>query len=113
MKHLLISIFFCIFATITFAQDKTQYISHHDNGKIKEVGYFNEEGVITGQWIEYHENGTKVGQVEWVDGIKHGTWLIWDKDGTLRFEMYYSMGKRVGTWKQFDGDGKITSSKEF
>ncbi|WP_372944421.1 nicotinic acid mononucleotide adenyltransferase [Muriicola sp.] len=49
----------------------------HDNGEVSQKGTFNLERQLHGEWISYNEEGVKVAQGSYVNGLRSGTWYFW------------------------------------
>jgi antitoxin component YwqK of YwqJK toxin-antitoxin module len=43
-------------------------------------------GIESGTWTEWHENGQKKSERSFLNGIPLGTWKEWDKNGKLTKE---------------------------
>lgn len=49
----------------------------YDNGNIKEEGFY-KDGKVHGKWISYSENGAKMAEGEYINGVKTGNWKFND-----------------------------------
>ncbi|MBT8283170.1 MAG: nicotinic acid mononucleotide adenyltransferase [Muriicola sp.] len=49
----------------------------HDNGQISQKGTFNLERKLHGEWISFNEQGDKIAQGSYDNGLRTGTWLFW------------------------------------
>jgi antitoxin component YwqK of YwqJK toxin-antitoxin module len=90
--------------------NKTKFTSYHENGKIKEIGYFlneNKDGV----WEHYNESGVKTSEANFTNGVKDGNWSIWNESGVLTYLMVYEDGKRILT-TQWDEAGKLIAGMQ-
>jgi antitoxin component YwqK of YwqJK toxin-antitoxin module len=85
---------------------------YYASGKVMERGAF-VNGVKTGEWLRWSEEGQKIAQAFYKEGKKDGLWLVWDLNGMKRYEMNYSMGEKVGKWMMWDEKGNLTSEKEY
>jgi antitoxin component YwqK of YwqJK toxin-antitoxin module len=87
--------------------------------------------------IQYHEDGSKLLEGEYVDGLREGEWLSWFPDGSIWSKGYFSKGKRtgkswvyhpngqlymkgtyenghkIGLWLVFDEEGNVEAQQEF
>lgn len=92
------------------AQGAANYF--YASGKLMETGFF-ENGLKSGKWLRYNENGTTVALALFNVGKKNGTWICWDDKGNKTFEMHYTNGDKTGTWFNWDSSGQLLSSKDF
>ncbi|MRI00912.1 nicotinic acid mononucleotide adenyltransferase [Kriegella sp. EG-1] len=94
MKNIYIILAAILVSTTAFAQkekemklnNETNLIEatyYHENGEISQQGTFNLDKKLHGDWISYDENGEKVSEGAYVNGMKTGKWNFWN-DGTLK-----------------------------
>ena len=57
------------------------------------------EGVRTGPWIAWHENGCLASEGDYAGGQRSGEWVLYDEDGAWSERGRYINGKRVGKWE--------------
>lgn len=69
---------------------KGNYIEHHDNGRIKIKGNYNENFKLDGAYREYFENGLIKSEGNYKNGEKIGIHKIYDEDGIEIFNKDYS-----------------------
>jgi antitoxin component YwqK of YwqJK toxin-antitoxin module len=55
----------------------------HDNGAISQKGTFNLERKLHGEWISYNQEGDKIAQGSYENGLRTGTWMFW-QDETMK-----------------------------
>lgn len=72
---------------------------YHDNGEIRQTGYYNREGKLQGKWESFDDKGNKTAVAQYENGKKVGKWFFWNDD-TLN-EVDYSNSKitNVSTYK--------------
>ena len=96
-KIVVIAIMLCVSITIAQEEKNVTYIEkgdlteatyYYDNGAIKQVGTFNAEGKLDGEWISYDINGDKTTVANYVNGKKSGKWQFWNNDGVVREVTY-------------------------
>ncbi len=80
----------------------TQY---HDNGLVKQVGYFMEDKKV-GVWEHFNESGVKISEASYTNGVKDGTWSVWNENGVMLYHMVYENGKRILA-TQWDDNGNL------
>ena len=122
MKYLItILLFFPLFSSAQYLdllddnECKVQATTYYDNGKIKELGCYNESQTCkVGNLTSYNQNGILLSSVNFnSEGLKNGVWEIYDDKGTLRAQMEYQNGKRVGNWKVFNSSGILVNERNY
>jgi len=98
--------------SITDGQKNGKTCLYFDNLKTKEVRSFSFD-LMDGVWKTFNENGIKIGEAGYKNGIKHGRWLVWDDNGVLRYEMEYANGEKTGLWSIWDTEGKLVQQKSY
>jgi hypothetical protein len=73
-------------------------------------GYYR-EGVQTGEWTTWYENGQRSAVDHYRDGLQDGLHTSWYANGVKALEGNYRNGKREGTWTRWDPTG-LTSKQE-
>lgn len=87
--------------------------------------------------IQYHDDGSKLLEGDYENGLREGEWLSWFPDGSIWSKGYFSKGKRTGKswiyhpnrqiymkgtyedgkktglWLVFDEDGNVVGKNEF
>lgn len=87
--------------------------------------------------IQYHEDGSKLLEGNYVDGLRDGEWLSWYPDGRIWSKGYFSQGERsgkswvyhpngqlymkgsyekgekIGLWLVFDEEGNVIGKNDF
>ena len=80
---------------------KVQATTYYDNGKIKELGCYNESQTCkVGNWTSYNQNGILLSSVNFnSEGLKSGVWKIYDDKGTYSFLNKYYKNKTINNDK--------------
>ncbi|MCX2718717.1 toxin-antitoxin system YwqK family antitoxin [Lentiprolixibacter aurantiacus] len=92
MKNFTFLLMFAIALTGAYAQQKKeQHLNketnlievtyYHNNDQVSQQGTFNLEGRLHGKWISYNEQGVKITEGSYDNGIKTGKWFFWSQDG--------------------------------
>lgn len=81
--------------------------SYHENGNVKEVGYFIDDKKV-GVWENFNESGIKVAEASYTNGVKDGNWSVWNDKGVMLYHMVYDNGKRVLA-TQWDENGTLVA----
>lgn len=50
----------------------------YDNGQVSQKGAFSRDGKLEGLWVSYDQNGGKLSQGTYNNGVKTGKWTFWD-----------------------------------
>lgn len=56
----------------------------------------------------YHENGNRMSEGNYADGMEDGSWVYWNEDGSLNSQGYYKEGKMDSTWQWYDEKSNLT-----
>ncbi|MCP3143664.1 toxin-antitoxin system YwqK family antitoxin [Pyxidicoccus xibeiensis] len=66
-----------------------------------------------GAYVEYHPNGKKAAQGQFVDGLKVGTWTFYDEAGNKRSTAEFKQGNWHGQRVMFFTNGKPRLVEEY
>ncbi|MEX0289003.1 MAG: toxin-antitoxin system YwqK family antitoxin [Flavobacteriaceae bacterium] len=94
MKKYVVLMSFCLVSTFVFGQkekeiklnEETNLVEatyYHDNGEVSQQGTFNLEGKLHGDWVSYNEEGIKISEGAYANGVKTGKWFFWS-DGNMK-----------------------------
>ena len=94
MKKYLVLILFSLATTLVFGQKEKEVqlnketnlveaTYYHDNGEVSQEGTFNLEGKLHGDWVSYNEEGVKISEGAYANGVKTGKWFFWS-DGMVK-----------------------------
>ena len=53
------------------------------------------DGKETGNWVQYYENGEKLGEGKFENGKRQGKWTWWRQDGAIWKSVNYKDGKEI------------------
>lgn len=93
-------------------EDRIKKITYHEEGNIRETGYYDLKGNRIGVWIMYHINGNVSMVGEFRNGLKHNEWSVYNSNGELISKMFYKDGKRTGTWEIYR-NGELAQTKTY
>ena len=127
MKKIFSALIIALLATsFAFAQEKEPTFEkqddlvkatyYHDNGMIKEVGYFKDEK-LHDQWIRYDNTGKISVVANYDNGLKEGKWYIVGEETTK--EITYKANKLIkveevqGTDLSFIWSGSVALQKDI
>ncbi len=94
MKKIIYTIALLLIAVCTYGQQEKELtlnedtglieaVYFHDNGVISQKGTFNLDRKLHGEWISYNEQGEKIAQGSYENGLRTGTWMFW-QDETMK-----------------------------
>jgi antitoxin component YwqK of YwqJK toxin-antitoxin module len=109
MKKTVILFVFLI-SFVSFAQEQTDTIFEkvgdnievtyfHENGVVKQHGFFNENGKLQGTWTSYNYDGEKMTIGNYDNGKKVGKWFFWSDDTLKEVDFIESKIANVSEWK--------------
>ena len=73
---------------------------YHENGEVSQKGTFNKDGVLVGFWTSYDNNGNKLSQGYYENGIKSGKWFFWSEDTLKEVDFQDSKIINVIEWDE-------------
>ena len=99
MNKLVIVFAVCLMASFAYGQKEKEVKLNketnlveatyfHDNGTVSQEGTFNLAGKLHGEWVSFNEEGMKISEGSYVNGIKTGKWYFWN-DG-MRKEVEFN-----------------------
>ncbi|MCA0131048.1 toxin-antitoxin system YwqK family antitoxin [Winogradskyella alexanderae] len=93
---------------ITYAQDNAPkvekdgditYVTYfYDNGEIHQMGAFDSNGKLHGEWKSFDANGNKVAIGNYEGGKKVGKWFFWEGDSLKEVDYIDSKIVSVNKW---------------
>lgn len=95
---------------VKISESGTKATWFHANGAVREVGYFL-NGKKNGTWISYDENGNKIMEANFVDGVKDGNCSVWYNNGSIHYHMVYTAGKRILA-TEWDSQGQLIAGMQ-
>lgn len=79
---------------------------YDDTIKVKQISY--KDGLLTGEWIEWHKNGVIKSRGYYHCSKEQGDYKSWDKKGRLATEGQFSNGMKEGIWIFYENGAKTT-----
>jgi antitoxin component YwqK of YwqJK toxin-antitoxin module len=89
-----------------------KWATYHENGNYESVGSMY-KGEKNGLWRSWDVDGNLVWEAHFSYGAKDGNWKVWDEKGTLRYDMHYKNGQRTGVWSVYDASGKLIEERAY
>lgn len=75
-------------------EDGFELTKYYESGKVQEIEFFDLNKNRTGNWTNYYEDGTKMGEASFKDDKKNGKWKTYNTDGKLIVFIKYNKGKK-------------------
>ncbi|WP_299109027.1 nicotinic acid mononucleotide adenyltransferase [uncultured Winogradskyella sp.] len=106
-KIVVVIVMLCV--GFTYGQDKTQTklekkgdltiaTYYHDNGEVQQIGAFNVDGKLQGEWTSFDTDGNKVSVGTYNAGKKVGKWFFWEGDSLQEVDYIDSRIVTVNKW---------------
>ena len=87
---------------------------YYENGKLKTIGNYDEEGGEIGEWKRYYKNGQlRVYTLYDSDGYAQGEWKWYYEDGQIWTDGKYYDGAKIGEWKWYYENGKLKRYSQY
>ena len=71
---------------------------YHENGKVSQLGFYNKEGKLHGDWKAYDRTGKKVAMGQYTNGVKTGKWFFWSDEKLSEVNYTNNDIASVTTW---------------
>jgi antitoxin component YwqK of YwqJK toxin-antitoxin module len=97
-------------------------LTNEDSGGLQTVFYDSgtkmskgmmQNGLETGEWTNWHENGNIKSNGYYAEGQKDSLWQLYDETGILTAAGMYDDGTENGTWVNFYPDGLVSDSGSY
>jgi antitoxin component YwqK of YwqJK toxin-antitoxin module len=85
----------------------------YDNGRPRVAGDYDADGLRSGIWRFWNEDGRLAREIEFVAGVRERMAREWHPNGQLATEGFYVAGEREGQWRWWDAQGKLTSDAVY
>ncbi len=89
------------------------YQEFYDNGQVKIEGKKNKDGLKHGIWVSFFENGEKMSESNFKNGVNDGYSMVWQPNGLVHYFGSYRAGKKVGEWTFYDKEGKVKNVENY
>jgi antitoxin component YwqK of YwqJK toxin-antitoxin module len=95
------------------ADELPPFAAWYANGKPRLLGRYDHEGLRTGTWWFWYEDGQVARQVDYDAGVRHRTFREWHTGGVSKTDGFYINGERDGHWRRWDGQGRLVADQEY
>jgi antitoxin component YwqK of YwqJK toxin-antitoxin module len=89
------------------------FAAWYANGKPRVLGHYDRDGLRTGTWWFWYEDGQVARQVDYDAGVRHRTFREWHGSGRSKTDGSYLDGERDGQWRRWDGQGRLVADQEY
>jgi len=83
------------------------FVAHHPNGRPRVAGRYDADGLRTGVWRFWYEDGRPARELEFFAGVRERGAREWHPNGRLAAEGSYTAGERDGRWRFWDPEGHL------
>jgi antitoxin component YwqK of YwqJK toxin-antitoxin module len=84
-------------------------LTWYKNGQLRRKGCYR-KGQISGKWIFYDENGSKIIEANYHKDILQGDYIAHYSNGRIKEKGRYSENKPTGKWAYYNESGQLTRS---
>jgi antitoxin component YwqK of YwqJK toxin-antitoxin module len=85
----------------------------YTNGKPRVLGHYDRDGLRTGTWWFWHEDGQVARQVDYDAGVRHRMFREWHEGGRSKTDGFYIDGERDGHWRRWDAEGRLLADQDY
>ncbi|MFD1551578.1 hypothetical protein DNU06_03265 [Putridiphycobacter roseus] len=89
------------------------YQEFYDNGQVKVEGKKNKAGLKEGLWMSFFENGNKMSESNFKNGLNDGYSMVWQPNALVHYFGNYKAGKKIGEWTFYDKNGKVSKVENY
>jgi hypothetical protein len=82
------------------------FLGRYANGRLRAAGRYDVDGLRTGIWHFWYEDGRPEREVEYLAGVRERAARSWHPNGQPAAEGFYQAGERDGVWRWWDGGGR-------
>jgi antitoxin component YwqK of YwqJK toxin-antitoxin module len=83
------------------------------NGKPRVLGHYDRDGLRTGAWWFWYEDGQLAREVAYDAGVRHRAFREWHENGRAKTDGAYLDGEREGTWRRWDAEGRLVTEQDY
>jgi hypothetical protein len=89
------------------------FVGRYPNGQPRAAGRYDANGLRTGVWRFWYEDGRPAREVEFIAGVRERAAREWHPNGQLATEGSYVAGERDGRWRWWDPQGHLTRDTNY
>ena len=89
------------------------FVQRYDNGRPRVAGDYDADGLRTGIWRFWYEDGRLAREIEYLAGAREHAAREWHPNGAPATEGFYVAGEREGRWRWWNAQGKLTEEAAY
>lgn len=70
----------------------------HDNGQVRQTGFYTKEGKLQGEWYSFCQEGNKIVSAKYDEGKKVGKWFYWENSKLKEVDYSNNAIASVNEW---------------
>ena len=82
------------------------FVGRYANGGLRAAGRYDADGLRTGVWRFWYEDGRPEREVEYLAGVRERAARAWHPNGQPAVDGSYLAGERDGVWRWWDPSGR-------
>jgi hypothetical protein len=94
-------------------QGDVPFFSAYPNGHPRVAGQYDAEGLRTGVWSFWYDDGRPARQIEYRAGVRERAAREWHPNGAPAAEGFYQTGERDGRWRWWDARGRLVGERIY
>jgi hypothetical protein len=94
-------------------QGGAAFFGHYPNGRPRAAGRYDADGLRTGIWRFWYEDGRPAREIEFIAGVRERAAREWHPSGQPASEGSYVAGEREGRWRWWDAQGHLTRETNY
>jgi antitoxin component YwqK of YwqJK toxin-antitoxin module len=95
------------------ADELAPFAAWYPNGKPRLLGHYDRDGLRTGTWWFWYEDGRVAREIGYDAGVRHRTFREWHEDGRAKTDGAYLNGERDGHWRRWDPAGRLVVEQDY
>jgi hypothetical protein len=95
------------------AQELEPFAVWYGNGKPRVLGHYDADGLRTGTWWFWYEDGHVAREIAYDAGVRHRAFREWHEGGRAKTDGAYLDGERDGHWRRWDADGRLVAEQDY
>jgi antitoxin component YwqK of YwqJK toxin-antitoxin module len=89
------------------------FVQRFDNGRPRVAGDYDADGLRTGIWRFWTEDGRLAREIEYLAGVREHAAREWHPGGAPAAEGFYVAGEREGRWRWWNAQGQLTGEAAY
>jgi antitoxin component YwqK of YwqJK toxin-antitoxin module len=91
----------------------TSFVGRYANGRLRAAGSYDVDGLRSGIWHFWYEDGRPEREVEYLGGVREQAARAWHPNGQPAAEGFYLAGERDGLWRWWDANGRLLGEAAY